>query len=192
MWRRSATDSPSVRRPLAAAAGVLAAGVAIAMWVLTHQTILILIALGAGYRAGRRSQEDKQRLRHRRPDLPGADDVYFEQARRASLEPLRDRYRRGTVEIAGVTRPLKQLSAPRHFVELGLADKVILAPWHLTRPRLTRRHGGRKPNLRAITPNRRHDRALAHSGRSGKHRQPLRHPGETPARDRRVRLCGIA
>jgi Zn-dependent protease len=28
----------------------MAAGVAIAMWVLTHQTILILIALGAGYR----------------------------------------------------------------------------------------------------------------------------------------------
>src|SRR5271170_1414297 len=28
----------------------MAAGVAIAMWVLTHQTILLLIALGAGYR----------------------------------------------------------------------------------------------------------------------------------------------
>jgi hypothetical protein len=28
----------------------MAAGVAIAMWAITHQTILLLIALGAGYR----------------------------------------------------------------------------------------------------------------------------------------------
>jgi hypothetical protein len=28
----------------------MAAGVAVAMWALTHQTILLLIALGAGYR----------------------------------------------------------------------------------------------------------------------------------------------
>ena len=38
----------------------MAAGVAIAMWALTHQMILLLIALGAGYRlftrAGRRDR----------------------------------------------------------------------------------------------------------------------------------------
>src|ERR1035438_5307906 len=123
------------------------------------------------FRPGRRREEHQERVRHGTANLPCTRQVDLKESRDPRRELLLDRCAGGAIPVARESGPFEELPAGQHRVKLRVADKVILTPVDFTGPRRPCGYGHREPDFRAFLAEARDDRALADTGRAGKHSQ---------------------
>jgi len=86
----------------------------------------------------RRSDEDQDRLRHRRAHLSRALNLDLQDHRETLPEPPVDRLPERSVEVAAVGRVLQEVARGHALVELLRGEEVVVAPVLLAGPRRAR------------------------------------------------------